>query len=202
MSDAMHWRILRQGSTIVLGLFSLVCFAAKAVAFDEANHVQPLSPIVEEMVGQYCLDCHSGSEGTANLDFESFALGMVVTETDAWEMVLKKLQAGQMPPPDASRPSSQMLAEVVRSLEKSLDQFAVLNPRPGRTESFRRITRYEYQNAIRDLLSVEVSAKALLPADEISHGFDNITVGELSPTLVNRYITRTARGRATQRGQA
>ena len=28
----------------------------------------------------------------------------------------------------------------------------------------------------------------MLPADESSHGFDNITVGDLSPTLLNRYI--------------
>ena len=43
---------------------------------------------------------------------------------------------------------------------------------------------------------------ALLPADESSHGFDNITVTDLSPTLLNRYvsaaqkISRLAVGRA------
>src|SRR5690606_4689292 len=30
---------------------------------------------------------------------------------------------------------------------------------------------------------------ALLPQDESSHGFDNITVGDLSPTLLDRYIS-------------
>ena len=30
---------------------------------------------------------------------------------------------------------------------------------------------------------------ALLPKDEASHGFDNVTVGTLSPTLLDRYIT-------------
>src|SRR6185369_527481 len=47
----------------------------------------------------------------------------------------------------------------------------------------------EYQNAIRDLLSLDIDAAALLPKDEASHGFDNITVGTLSPTLLDRYIT-------------
>src|SRR5207247_2284210 len=28
-----------------------------------------------------------------------------------------------------------------------------------------------------------------LPADDAGHGFDNVTVGELSPTLLDRYIT-------------
>src|SRR5262249_49517348 len=40
-----------------------------------------------------------------------------------------------------------------------------------------------------DLLALEIDATALLPADEASHGFDNITVGDLSPTLLDRYIT-------------
>src|SRR5207248_1510630 len=45
-------------------------------------------------------------------------------------------------------------------------------------------------------------AAALLPADESSHGFDNITITDLSPTLLNRYvsaaqkISRIAVGRA------
>src|SRR5205814_9892817 len=34
-----------------------------------------------------------------------------------------------------------------------------------------------------------IDAASLLPADEASHGFDNVTVGELSPTLLDRYIS-------------
>ena len=41
---------------------------------------------------------------------------------------------------------------------------------------------------MRDLLGLEVDASTLLPADDASHGFDNITVGELSPTLLDRYL--------------
>ena len=53
----------------------------------------------------------------------------------------------------------------------------------------RRLPRTEYQYAIRDLLGVQIDAKRLLPKDEESHGFDNITVGSLSPSLLDRYIT-------------
>ena len=63
------------------------------------------------------------------------------------------------------------------------------HPNPGRTDTFRRLNRTEYQNAIRDLLALEIDAAALLPADESSHGFDNVTVGDLSPTLLDRYVT-------------
>lgn len=37
----------------------------------------------------------------------------------------------------------------------------------------RRLTRFEYQNAVRDLLQVDVSAVQQLPADEVTNSFDN-----------------------------
>ena len=36
------------------------------------------------------------------------------------------------------------------------------------------MNRVEYENAIRDLLSLDVDSSTLLPADDSSHGFDNI----------------------------
>ena len=63
------------------------------------------------------------------------------------------------------------------------------HPNPGRTATIRRLTRTEYQNAIRDLLALDVDVASLLPADESSYGFDNVTVGDLSPTLLDRYVT-------------
>src|SRR4029453_9910189 len=76
----------------------------------------------------------------------------------------------------------------IATLETSLDRAAAASPNPGRTASLRRLTRTEYQNAIRDLLALDVDFSSLLPADESSYGFDNVTVGDLSPTLLDRYI--------------
>src|SRR6185295_9237204 len=65
----------------------------------------------------------------------------------------------------------------------------VASPNPGRTATLRRLTRTEYQNAVRDLLALDVDVSSLLPGDESSFGFDNVTVGDLSPTLLDRYIS-------------
>jgi hypothetical protein len=94
-----------------------------------------------------------------------------------------------MPPPDSDRPDERTYESVLSSLESTLDKLAADHPNPGRNDTFRRLNRTEYQNAIRDLLALEVDAAALLPADDSSSGFDNVTVGELSPTLLDRYIT-------------
>ena len=66
---------------------------------------------------------------------------------------------------------------------------AAAHPNPGRTDTFRRLNRTEYQNAIRDLLALDVDVETLLPNDDSSHGFDNVSVGGLSPTLLERYLS-------------
>jgi len=116
--------------------------------------------------------------------------------------VLRKVRARQMPPIGLPRPDDATYDATIASLEKSLDRAASAQPNPGRTESLRRLNRTEYQNAVRDLLAVDVDVASLLPADESSYGFDNVTVGDLSPTLLDRYvsaaekISRLAVGRA------
>ena len=108
---------------------------------------------------------------------------------DVWEKVVRKLRARQMPPVGKERPDDATYDAVIASLETSLDRAAAAHPNPGRTATIRRLTRTEYQNAIRDLLALDVDVASLLPADESSYGFDNVTVGDLSPTLLDRYVS-------------
>ena len=66
--------------------------------------------------------------------------------------------------------------------------------KPGDVPLFRRLTRTEYRNAIRDLLAVEhmpseLDFELLLPADNASSGFDNIAdLLFVSPVVMERYI--------------
>ena len=94
-----------------------------------------------------------------------------------------------MPPPGMPRPERAQLDGLTGYLETSLDRAAAQRPRPGRT-SMHRLNRAEYANAIRDLLSLDVDAAALLPPDDESSGFDNIAdVLTVSPSLMERYLS-------------
>ena len=94
-----------------------------------------------------------------------------------------------MPPAGMPRPQQPVIDGFTSSLEAALDRAAAANPNPGRTEPFHRLNRAEYQNAIRDLLGLDVDATHWLPTDEISYGFDNIAgVLKLSPLLTERYL--------------
>ncbi len=161
---------------------------------------------VESVVGEYCLDCHDDVTSKGDLNLLPFLDAGITENSDIWEKVVTRLQARQMPPAKKkSRPTEVEYQDTVDVLARTLDKFAATDPQPGRVATFRRLTRTEYQNAVRDLLGVQIDATALLPKDEESHGFDNITVGTLSPSLVDRYISaaqkisRLAVGRSNQK---
>lgn len=156
------------------------------------------------LIDEYCVSCHDEDKKKAGLALDTVAAHPVPQHADVWEKVVRKLRARQMPPVGKPRPDEAAYEAVIASLETSLDHTARANPNPGRPATIRRLTRTEYQNAIRDLLALEVDVAALLPADESSYGFDNVTVGDLSPTLLDRYmsaaekISRVAVGRPSR----
>src|SRR3954471_11340045 len=144
---------------------------------------------VAALVDEYCLSCHDKDHEKGGLVLETIASHDVAQHPDVWEKVIRKLRARLMPPVGKDRPDDRTYDAVVSFLEGSLDRAAATHPDPGRTATIRGLTRTEYQNAIRDLLALDIDVASLLPADESSFGFDNVTVGDLSPTLLDRYVT-------------
>ena len=140
-------------------------------------------------VNEYCVSCHSDSRKTAGLALDTLSAQSLDENAEVWERVVRKLRHRFMPPLGAPRPDESGYDAAVSSLETSLDRAAAATLNPGRTDTFRRLNRAEYQNAVRDLLALDIDVASLLPGDESSHGFDNVTVGDLSPTLLDRYIS-------------
>ncbi len=141
------------------------------------------------LVSTYCLSCHNTKVKAGSLDLSSINTDEVSGHPEEWEKVVRKLRARQMPPVGSRRPDEAGYTAALTSLEGSLDRMATASPNPGRTETFRRLNRTEYRNAIRDLLALEIDVAPLLPSDSASFGFDNVTVGNLSPTLLESYVS-------------
>ena len=142
-----------------------------------------------QFLDRYCATCHNERLKTGGLSLDQVDLSRPGAQPELWEKVVRKLHTGVMPPPNMPQPSEADRLAMLTWLETSLDAASAAKPNPGRTETLRRLNRTEYQNAIRDLLALDIDAASLLPADESGHGFDNVNVGDLSPTLLNRYIS-------------
>jgi len=142
-----------------------------------------------QVIDRYCVTCHNQKLKTAGLMLDEADITRPAAAGEVWEKVFRKLHTSTMPPPNMPQPSIEERKALLSWLETSLDQAAAAKPNPGRTDTLRRLNRTEYQNAIRDLLLLDIDATTLLPSDESGYGFDNVTVGDLPPALLDRYIS-------------
>jgi hypothetical protein len=146
------------------------------------------------LIERYCVDCHNAAEFAGNLVLAPEGLHELGADTETWEKVVRKLGDRSMPPADRPRPAPEAYASAKSYLAGELDSRARAAPRPGALPLFRRLTRTEYANAIRDLLAIaqmpsELDYELLLPADNASSGFDNIAdLLFVSPVVMERYI--------------
>ena len=183
----------RWGTISLFGLSILLVLGGFMVLLARPHPVPSEVEIDQEerirFVDLYCASCHNQEDMAGNLALDSLAKDDVSQHPQVWEKVVRRLTARQMPPSGEIRPTGRTYDKFVSMIAGSLDREAEARPEPGRTDSFRRLNRTEYQNAIRDLLALDIDASTLLPPDESGHGFDNVTVGDLSPTLLERYIS-------------
>jgi mono/diheme cytochrome c family protein len=204
----MTRRLLAFGCSVVLPLLSL----SAAVTGQSARPatVQPPRPPATPTAAQapagqsssaaeqralldrYCVGCHSqrakaaGQEAARKLTLDDLDPARVSENADKWELVVRKLRAGMMPPASARRPDKPAYDGFITWLEHELDRTAaVYAPPPG----LHRLNRTEYANAIRDILALDIDASAYLPSDDSTHGFDNIAGAlGISSTLVEAYV--------------
>jgi len=169
--------------------FLLIVAVAGAALGAPQQPVSSSSAVDRATLDRYCTGCHNSKTKTGGLDLAAASVEGVDKNPAVWEKVVRKLTARYMPPAGLPRPDERGYDAFLAPLIKSLDARAAAKPNPGRTDTFRRLNRTEYQNSIRDLLAVDIDLTALLPSDESAHGFDNVTVGELSPTLLERYLS-------------
>lgn len=154
----------------------------------------PATASTSEFLERYCTTCHNQRLKTAGLILDSADVADVPAHAELWEKVSRKLRAGLMPPAGSRRPDQSSLDRFVATVEAELDRAAAARPDPGRTSPFHRLNRVEYQNAVRDLLALDIDATSLLPPDDASYGFDNIAgILKLSPTLLERYLSAAQR---------
>ena len=153
-----------------------------------AGSSAPANP-AESVLSRYCLTCHNEKLKTGGLALSPADFRDIPSQAEKWEKVIRKLRTKTMPPTGLPKPDAAGYEAAASYLETKIDAAAAAHPNPGRTEIVHRLNRTEYQNAIHDLLDLDVDGSALLPADDQSYGFDNIAgVLKMSPTLLERYM--------------
>ncbi|HEY1494065.1 MAG TPA: DUF1592 domain-containing protein [Candidatus Solibacter sp.] len=169
---------------------ALTAFACGAVwAADAPTFEKTVAPLLTRT----CAPCHNENFASGGVDIAGFTQGASLTKSrEGWDIILRKIRAGEMPPKGVPRPPEmdaaiQFLTSEFEKADRSV------KPDPGRVTA-RRLNRSEYSNTIRDLLAVEFHAEQSFPTDDLGNGFDNIgDVLTVSPVLMERYMGAAAR---------
>jgi len=169
------------------------CWLALLVATALSARAQTPKPAAA-LFTQYCVTCHSAQLKTGGLTIDVAALNDIPKNAEIWEKVVGKLQTRAMPPAQAKRPEEAEYKSMLTALTGELDRSASAKPNPGKLPLLHRLTRTEYQNAVRDLLALsdlpkEDEISYLLPADNVNSGFDNLAdLLFTSPATLDRYV--------------
>ena len=164
--------------------FGLTFFAAALIPFSssllsQSGLVTAQTPFsateMKQVVNQYCLACHNDTLATSGLTLQNVDFTDINKNAETLEKVVKKLRAHMMPPAGMPRPDFETYGIMTSWLESELDDNWASNPNPGRVTPLHRMNRYEYNNAINELLGIDVDVMDLLPGDPTADGsFDNI----------------------------
>jgi hypothetical protein len=140
------------------------------------------------LVGRYCATCHSERNRSGELVLAGFDVTFANEHPETVEKMIRKLRAGMMPPAGAARPDEPTIAQFASALEARMDARAAADPNPG-WRPFQRLSRAEYQRAVKELLELDVDVTPFLPPDTLSHGFDNLAESQsFSPALLQGYL--------------
>jgi hypothetical protein len=130
---------------------------------------------VAPLLQQYCIDCHGPDKQKNDVRVDTMDRDFLYgPDRDTWHDMLDVLILGDMPPEDETQPKDHERQVIVDWITAELTKAAEIKRSTDGMGVLRRLTRYEYQNTMTDLLSFELDYAANLPPEPHSHdGFQN-----------------------------
>ena len=165
---------------------------AASAAEPNADELKRSFAPVRHFLKSYCCECHGQDLQEAKLD-----LSVYLTQADVasahqmWEIVLTRLEAGEMPPAESQRqPEPAQRRAVVDWIRAFRRSQALRNAGDPGPVLVHRLSNAEYNYSIRDLTGVDIRPTESFPVDPANEaGFDNS--GEslaMSPALLKKYL--------------
>ena len=140
---------------------------------------------------KHCMRCHQGTNARGELDLSRYAkVADVTRDFRRWSHVVEFIRKAEMPPKGSKQPTLDERNTVVAAITRILAAEAKKHAGDPGVVLPRRLTRVEYDNAIRDLTGVDIKPTKSFPPDPAAgEGFRN--TGEalsMSPALLRKYL--------------
>src|SRR5262249_28063164 len=155
-----------------------------------AAEASPKDAEVRAFLKQHCQECHGAEKPKGKFRVDSLPLEFSDRGSrDRWSGVLKRIQAGEMPPKGRPRPPAEDSAALTSWIRDRADAAERTRRATEGRVVLRRLNRAEYTNTVRDLLGIDVDLREKLALDGSMDGFDNVVSAlHLSSFALDRYL--------------
>ena len=187
-------RVHRSSRRALLLLLTPLLWPANPPSAAQVPGAASVEAVLKPFVSKHCSGCHNPGMQSGGLDLDLVADSPSVAENrDAYEKILRRLRAGEMPPKGSPRPPDEAVRSVTGWIEEELNTIDA-GPRPSVRVLARRLNNFEYNNTVRDLLGLRTQPARDFPPDDSALGFDNIADAlSISPALMEKYLATAER---------
>lgn len=162
----------------------------------EAGYAAKVKPFLET----YCISCHGPDKSKGSITLHTLD-GAFELEQDLerWEDILEVLRYKEMPPEDEKQPSGEDREAIKNWVDLGLREYVRKASEVAPVPMARRLTNFEYQNTMRDLLGLELDFTKNLPEDPKKPYYFNNTAEFmlLGPEQIDRYLENARRAMAS-----
>jgi hypothetical protein len=192
-SVGSSWRRASEVARVGLLWVLIGCCAHTLWGADE----QALAQRAVRMLRMHCAECHGDEEPAAGVRVDNLETSLSADQSQAktWQRMLEMVETGQMPPAEAQPLPPRKRQQLVRLLNQAIERAIEARQQQGWSPgSARLLTRIEYANTLRELLTLDMDYTRDLPTDPASRdGFRNDShMLQLSAEQLTSYL-ETAR---------
>lgn len=130
---------------------------------------------VQPVLMQSCVHCHGPDTQEGNIRIDTLDPDLLNGEDTSWWVEIRAaISKGEMPPPEDEALAEEDRAQVVDWLTEEIQNASIVRRAREEHTSFRRLTRYEFNYALQDLLGLPYDFSGDLPPEPVSEdGFQN-----------------------------
>jgi hypothetical protein len=145
-------------------------------AVPDAN-VADFHTVVQPLLAKSCAGCHGAKKSEGRLRLDKLDADLVKgADVERWREIYNALIKAEMPPDDSKEAplTEEARGVIVQWLGEEMHKASMVRRGNQDQSSFRRLTKYEYNYALQDLLGLDFSFAGKLPPDTASEdGFKN-----------------------------
>ena len=147
----------------MMNSFLVLAFLAALVGSSLGVDIKALFDTeIKPFFQQYCIKCHGeGGKIKGKLDLRTYSdHAEWLQDADRIEDIISVIEEGEMPPEEEPGIDKKTRVDILEGLKKTLAE-AIKSSQPSSQTPIRRMNRFQYANAVKDLLKLKVEVYPL-----------------------------------------